>query len=364
MDRDHVDGVSRGLPVPETVGSEFTSFIQQQIQSVFQSAIPHLVQQISEQVAAIPRQRSPLTSIRGDERAYSRTGGHREPDVESRESKVADPEKFSGKKGNEVYRWFAQLRLVFRGKPRTYSSDADKVAYALSYMTGPAQNWAMPLLQALDEEREHELLTDYTVFRDAVIAVYGDLDRRGNAEDKIGRLRQTGSVSAYISTFNELAAQLDWNESSLIARFRGGLKDEVLDSVATAESQPRRLQDWMAMASRIDERLWGRRQNRRSQPDSFVSRAPAFVPRDPVGKPSNHGSSGPVPMELGAVRVSTALAKTSAERLDYQRQGRCWGCGEIGHVRSKCPTNPSKPLSIASLEEEASEFSGKGRTRD
>jgi len=78
---------------------------------------------------------------------------------------VANPEKFTRKKGNEVYRWFAQLRLVFRGKPRTYHIGADKVAFALSYMAGAAQSWAMPLLQALDEGREHELLEDYDAFR-------------------------------------------------------------------------------------------------------------------------------------------------------------------------------------------------------
>jgi hypothetical protein len=36
---------------------------------------------------------------------------------------------------------------------------------------------------------------------------------------------------------------VDWNESSLIARFRGGLKDEILDSIATVESN---LRDFMS----------------------------------------------------------------------------------------------------------------------
>ena len=92
-------------------------------------------------------------------------------------------------------------------------------------MSEAAQNWAMPLLQALDEMRMHNLLKNYDAFRESVIGVYGDLDRRGNAEDRLGRLRQMGSVAAYISTFNEYAAQVDWNKSSLIARFCGGLKD-------------------------------------------------------------------------------------------------------------------------------------------
>ena len=73
-------------------------------------------------------------------------GGHWEPNYRVKESKVVEPEKFFGKKGNKVYCWFTQLQLVFRGKPRTSKSDADKVAYALSYMTGAVQNWAMPLL--------------------------------------------------------------------------------------------------------------------------------------------------------------------------------------------------------------------------
>ena len=71
-------------------------------------------------------------------------------------------------------------------------------------------------------------------------------------------------------------------------------------------------------------------------------------------------------MELGAAKVTTALAKTAAERLDYERQGKCWGCGLPGHVRAKCPTNPSKPLSLAAsdLIDIHHEDSGKGSARD
>jgi hypothetical protein len=347
--------------MPEGAGAELAAFVQQQVQAALQSALPHFIQQVADR--ARPSLGSPTsTPEAGGPRQHPGRHGMRETDY--RESKVAEPERFSGKKGNEVYRWFAQLRLVFRGKPRTYNSDADKVAYALSYMSGAAQNWAMPLLQALDEGREHNLLENYDAFRESVIGVYGDLDRRGNAEDRLGRLRQTGSVAAYISTFNEYAAQVDWNESSLMARFRGGLKDEVLDSVATAETQPSRLHDWMAMASRIDERLWGRRQARRPSSDSINMKG-AITPREPFTRGQvGSAASGPVPMELGAIRGPPALAKTAAERLEYQRQGKCWGCGQFGHVRGKCPTNPSRPLTIAAIGDVEGSSSGKDRTRD
>ena len=73
-------------------------------------------------------------------------GRSKEYNYEGKKSKVAAPEKFSGKKGGEVYKWFVQLRLVFQGKPQTYHSNEDKIAYAHSYMTRAAQNWAMPIL--------------------------------------------------------------------------------------------------------------------------------------------------------------------------------------------------------------------------
>ena len=110
-------------------------------------------------------------------------------------------------------------------------------------------------MQAFDEGREHELLQNYDAFQEAVIGVYGDLDRQSNAEDRLAKLRQIGSVATYISMFNEYASQVDWNESSVVAWFRTGLKDDILDSVATAEIQPHRLQVRMVIASCIDEWL-------------------------------------------------------------------------------------------------------------
>ena len=65
-------------------------------------------------------------------------------------------------------------------------------------------------------------------------------------------------MATYIFAFKEYASQVDWNKSSLVARFRTRLKNDILDLVATAETQPHRLQDWMVMASHIDERLWDR----------------------------------------------------------------------------------------------------------
>jgi hypothetical protein len=203
----------------------------------------------------------------------------------------------------------------------------------------------MLLLQALDEGCPHDLLVNYDGFREAMVAVYGDMDRRSNAEDRLAKIKQTGSIAGYISTFNKHASHVDWNESSLIARFWGGLKDEILDSIATAEKQPQGLHKWITMASCIDDQLWSRRQNRRHLGSSST-------PRDYEGRfQATSGTLGPTPMEIDAINSKPPFARTTADRLEYQCQGKCWGCGKQGHIRAKCPTNPSKPLMLAILEE-------------
>lgn len=127
------------LPLPEEAVLDWAALIQQQVQSVLQAALPHVIQQVVDQASARHCPVSPRSSslrVDRDSRAMER---YNMLEDGVKESKVAAPEKFSGKKGNEVYRWFAQPRLVFHAKPRTYHSDGDKIAYAFSYMRGSPQ---------------------------------------------------------------------------------------------------------------------------------------------------------------------------------------------------------------------------------
>jgi hypothetical protein len=99
------------------------------------------------------------------------------------------------------------------------------------------------------------------------------------------------------------------------------------------------------MASRIDDLLWSWHQNRRHL-------GPSSTPRDYEGRfQATSGTLGSTPMEIDAINSKPPFARTATDCLEYQRQEKCWGCGKQGHIRAKCPTNPSKPLMLAILEE-------------
>ena len=130
MDRE-APAVEHGQQPPGVTQSEWAEFIQQQIQLVFRSALPDMVQHLADRATIGMPPTSPSRAFRAPNQHQQRPGRDDDVGIKERESKFADPEKFAGKQGGEEYRWFAQLRLVFIGKPHTYRHDAKKIVYAL-----------------------------------------------------------------------------------------------------------------------------------------------------------------------------------------------------------------------------------------
>ena len=113
MAQERQDGNCGNPPMPREIGSKWTTFIQHQIQTMFQAAIPHIVQQIVDQMNVIAQHGSPSISKGAGSSAPYGSGGPRDSELEAKELKVVEPKKFAGKKSNEVCWWFAQLCLVY-----------------------------------------------------------------------------------------------------------------------------------------------------------------------------------------------------------------------------------------------------------
>jgi hypothetical protein len=74
-------------------------------------------------------------------------------------------------------------------------------------MEGKALSWFMPFL-----EKKRHLVTSWEDFRTLAFATFDDPCRKLTAEANLQRLSQTGHLSDYISDFNALASEVDWNE--------------------------------------------------------------------------------------------------------------------------------------------------------
>ncbi len=257
--------------------------------------------------------------------------------------KISLPDKFDGNRQN--FRGFVnQVNLVFRMQPDVYDTDVLKIGFLGGLLTGPALKWFSPLL-----EKESPLLNDVKGFMVEFEANFGDLDGIRTATTKLRALKQGNRpASTYASEFRQLSSVLEWNDAALIDQFRDGLRGDVKD-LMIAHPDPRELNDAIALAIKCDNRLFERRQERKSE--SIPT--PGF----PLTTPSSRISVGGVePMQLDAVRFRQ-LSVAERERRIANRL--CLYCGLSGHIIRNCPSrlrvastsvsSNQTPVNVASL---------------
>lgn len=95
------------------------------------------------------------------------------------------------------------------------------VAVAARFLAGKAQQWYRFKTQ------DHYRFRSWADFRRSFISVYGEPDREWKARQRLTKLRQTGSLSDYVSEFQLLAMKANDNDDSsgqLISRFIDGLR--------------------------------------------------------------------------------------------------------------------------------------------
>src|SRR6267378_5166784 len=73
------------------------------------------------------------------------------------------------------------------------------------------------------------------------------------------RLRQTRSVTDYITEFQMITSNLDWDEEALEDKFLEGLKPEIRKALIYYPTEPRNLEELFERAQRIDREIWGQR---------------------------------------------------------------------------------------------------------
>jgi hypothetical protein len=204
---------------------------------------------------------------------------------------------------------------LFTLNPTRYANDKIRIAITGTLLTGDALQWYNPFLES--PEKHSVALATWESFIAAMKSTFGELDKEIAATSKIRKLRQNlTSTSQYATTFQHLAADLQWNESALMAQFREGLSEDVKDMLLHHD-QPISLASMISLSIRCDNR-WRERQLQKTQsPTSLPHNTHRFRPQSNnfpviVQPPTAPFSAGPSDsMDLDAI---TSLKPTHSSR--------------------------------------------------
>jgi hypothetical protein len=127
--------------------------------------------------------------------------------------------------------------------------------YLLHLLKDDAANWAEPQLQKVLEMKQGALAT-IPEFVDHFYNAFDDPDTERAVERRIQELNQEGVASKstveYTTEFRNLAANLDWGDSALMAAFRRGRHWKVKEIISQKETQPRSLEELIQAAIQTD----------------------------------------------------------------------------------------------------------------
>lgn len=241
--------------------------------------------------------------------------------------KVALPDKFDGTIG-KFRDFIVSVKNVFAMQAASFPTDGLRTRFVGSLLTRDALSWFRTLVEA-----DSPLLENFDAFIKDLSSHYGDPHSRRHAQDSLGRLRQQKlPVVAYAARFRRLAADTGYNDDALLTIFRRGLNDEIKDVLAGLVDEPDKLEEFIHLAAKIDQRLTDRRLEKTG------SKAHPRSDKPQNALPNPH--TGPVPMEVDSAAVSTKKGKrslTPEERAHRLANNLCLYCGKPGHRAADCP---------------------------
>jgi hypothetical protein len=264
---------------------------------------------------------------------------------------IARPNDFDGDR-TKTTTFLRQVRTFMAAHPTRFNTATTRINFALSYMkTGTAASWADRIVeereQAEEAGEEHGLST-WAAFVDALKARFGEVDPQHTAQDRLELLRQEAKTAEELNhTFNDLAPRTGYNEASLLRLYEKALNPWIADAIYRMHPMPKTLDDWQAKAEDLDRQSRTRKahrlEERQSRPPPLNQPSgPNPVRRNSPAQPASnaatngHPSTDPVPMEVDRLR----------------REGRCYQCGEKGHLQHRCPQqHPGFAIRAAAIED-------------
>ena len=301
--------------------------------------------------------------------------------------KVADPEPFEGNR-DAARRLISACEAYMLLQSTRYRHDCVKVLSALSFIRGDAAPWA-------EVYRDKVVNVDWAgtweEFKTDFFKSFGYQNEATRAVFEIGKLRQ-GSKTAeeYTTEFSVWEERTKWNDEALCDAYEKGLNTGLVVAIYNCPTLPQNLQEWKDQARRLDgqwRRLTERRQISRSD-QGITGRG--MINRDQEGRgrpdpPRFSQNRNTRPNVPGGFRppfrppqtpfighqpsAPSVIRPRDPDAMDIdlaRREGRCFKCGERGHLARNCMSERRERVREVEMFEEVPRNapSGKGLWRN
>ena len=264
------------------------------------------------------------------------------PPAPVKEPKIGEPPMFDGKAA-EFPTFLQQCKLYIRMKPIIFKDhdDESRVAFFLSRLRGVPAEWGQALL-----ESNSPLLTDYDSFLGRLISLYQNRERRTQLEDKLPRLKQAGSASAFATEFSTLCEILGYPLDTRMGDFRLKLKPTVQAALALLPA-PANFDELVERVVRLDHAQYSLRKssentNHQSNASSHNNKSSQRQQSAPSNSTSSQSKNASSPQSS---RQPTSSPHPSYHRgpLSPEEKERritlrlCVYCANLKHTTDECP---------------------------
>lgn len=245
---------------------------------------------LQQKLAALEAEKNALQAAMQQQRASAASSAAGGSVASHGHPKGPTPPEFYGTKtgGYEIDAWVRDMRVQFSFYgARVFPDDAAKVRHAAMFLKGRAAEW----WEAEDKSTGVESCWDKFVER--LRERYRPMQAAVMARERLRRLKQTGSVSAYADVFQkELTPIKDMSPSDQIFNFVTGLSSVSVGN-KVREKEPKTLHEAMDIAVRAEVFLAAGRGSGHAHGHGFGTRAGHTS--------SSSAASGASPMDLNAV---------------------------------------------------------------
>jgi hypothetical protein len=267
--------------------------------------------------------------------------------------KPAKPNTFHGGMHSNANLWLAELSTYFVALG---VNNNDRTVFALAQLRDSALLWASSVAELQQPQN-----VAFDRFRDLFLTRFNPITGATQARAELRILKQTGSVSQYISSFQSIMQRInDMNEADRVDSFIQGLRPSL--QLECIKANVNNVNDLMNLVQRLDTVY-----------RMTYSKQPTYHPPLPSSSSSSHHSSSSDHMQVDLLAHSSEIQSSSAEKnessdnhenddeqsVSYMSRGRynsnkwsaekeklfkerkCFICKRTGHIASNCDRRTS-----------------------